>query len=185
MRTIYKYRLPRDGQSIVIEERIIETLHIGKQDGWPMLWAVVEPDEYEETEIVAWGTGWPLPDDVYFETDYVGTCEDAAGYVWHYFAATRSAYSSARSYVDYNTLKTSASDKNYTQTITVSCDHGPIDNFMCVDKLTYDPTISTACTGTISSNAYDNNVKVDLERLLGMIEKYASDPNTATNGAYR
>ena len=30
MRTIYKYRLPRDGQSIVIEERIIETLHIGK-----------------------------------------------------------------------------------------------------------------------------------------------------------
>jgi hypothetical protein len=37
---------------------------------------------------VAWGTGWPL-DEIYYETDYWGTCEDGYGYVWHYFAATR------------------------------------------------------------------------------------------------
>ena len=44
MRTIYKYRLPRDGQSIIIEEYIIEVLHIEAQDGQPTLWAVVDPE---------------------------------------------------------------------------------------------------------------------------------------------
>lgn len=69
----------------------MEVLHIAAQNGVPTLWAIVDPDRPRDgyTEIVAWGTGWPLPDDVYQETDYWGTCEDGYGYVWHYFAAAR------------------------------------------------------------------------------------------------
>ena len=87
-KTIWKYTLPRDGQTIEIHEHITEVLHIATQDGVPTLWAIVDPDRPRDgyTEIVAWGTGWPLPDDVYQECDYWGTCEDGYGYVWHYFA---------------------------------------------------------------------------------------------------
>ena len=89
-KTIWKYQLPRDGQTIEIHEHIVEVLHIAAQDGVPTLWAIVDPDRPrdEYTEVVAWGTGWPL-DEIYYETDYWGTCEDGYGYVWHYFAATR------------------------------------------------------------------------------------------------
>ena len=90
-KTIWKYRLPRDGATIEIHEYIVEVLHIAAQDGVPTLWAIVDSDRPRDgyTEVVAWGTGWPLPDDVYQETDYWGTCEDGCGYVWHYFAAAR------------------------------------------------------------------------------------------------
>lgn len=90
-KTIWKYRLPRDGATIEIHEYIVEVLHIAAQDGIPTLWAIVDPDRPRDgyTEVVAWGTGWPLPDDVYQETDYWGSCGDAYGYIWHYFAATR------------------------------------------------------------------------------------------------
>ena len=90
-KTIWKYRLPRDGASIEIYEYIVEVLNIAAQDGIPTLWAIVDPDRPRDgyTEVVAWGTGWPLPDDVYQETDYWGSCEDGCGYIWHYFAATR------------------------------------------------------------------------------------------------
>ena len=55
------------------------------------MWAIVDPDRPRDgyTEVVAWGTGWPLPEDVYLECDYWGTCEDGCGFVWHYFAAAR------------------------------------------------------------------------------------------------
>ena len=90
-KTIWKYNLPRDGETIHIYEHIVEVLHIGAQDGIPRLWAIVDPQRPREgyTEVVAWGTGWPLPDDVYQETDYWGSCEDWQGYIWHYFAAAR------------------------------------------------------------------------------------------------
>lgn len=89
-KTIWKYRLPRDGETIRIEEHIVKVLHIAAQDGIPTLWAIVDPDRPRDgyTEVVAWGTGWPI-DEIYYETDYWGTCGDAYGYVWHYFAATR------------------------------------------------------------------------------------------------
>lgn len=90
-KTIWKYQLPRDGATIKIHEHIVEILHIAAQDGVPTLWVIVDPDHPrdEYTEIVAWGTGWPLPEDVWQECDHWGTCEDGYGDVWHYFAATR------------------------------------------------------------------------------------------------
>ena len=52
-------------------------------------------------------------------------------------------------------------------------------------KLAYDPSVTTACTATISSNAYDNNVKIDFDKLIGMVEKYVGSSNTATNASIR
>lgn len=90
-KTIWKYTLPRDGQTIKIHEYIVKVLHIAAQDGVPTLWVIVDPDKLINgyTEVVAWGTGWPLPDDIYNECYYWGTCKDGYGYVWHYFAAAR------------------------------------------------------------------------------------------------
>lgn len=148
MRTIYKYKLPRDGQTITITEYIIEVLHIDTQDGQPTLWAVVDTDKVQETEIVAWGTGWPLPDDVYYETKYLGTAEDGYGYVWHYFAATRSSdrqtedatfkYMNVADKV--TTLETTLQPCN-PYTISISCDgNTTIDNLVCNNKDVYQPT---------------------------------------------
>lgn len=85
MQKIYKYRLPVDGQIITIHENVIEFLHVGTQNGYPTVWAVVD-DNRRECEIVAWGTGWDLPDEVWLDCEYIGTCEDKYGYIWHYFA---------------------------------------------------------------------------------------------------
>ena len=102
-KTIWKYRLPRDGAVIRIDEYIVEILHIAAQDGIPTLWAIVDPDLPGEgyTEVVAWGTGWPLPDDVYQECNHWGSCEDGYGYIWHYFSAAR--YPEPRNW-DYESL---------------------------------------------------------------------------------
>lgn len=89
MNKIYKYRLPRDGQVIKVDDYVIEWLHVGTQDGVPTAWAVVDvdmPKGKRTWQVVAWGTGWELPDEVWIDCDYIGTCEDDYGYVWHYFA---------------------------------------------------------------------------------------------------
>lgn len=93
MQKIYKYRLPRDGQVITIHENVAEFLHVGAQDGVPTAWAVVDLDKRykRECEIVAWGTGWDLPDEVWIDCDYIGTCEDGYGYIWHYFVRFKDA----------------------------------------------------------------------------------------------
>lgn len=92
MQKIYKYRLPRDGQVVTINDHVIDWLHVGLQDGMPTAWGVVDLDDAQKRgikrswDIVAWGTGWDLPDEVWIDCDYIGTCEDSYGYVWHYFA---------------------------------------------------------------------------------------------------
>ena len=85
MKRIFKYKLPRDGESITINAHVIKWLNIQEQNGWPMIWAVVDDAGYEsEYEIVAWGTGWEFPDELN-HCRYMGTAQDGAGYVWHYF----------------------------------------------------------------------------------------------------
>jgi hypothetical protein len=55
-----------------------------------MIWAVVDDAGYEsEYEIVAWGTGWEFPDELN-HCRYMGTAQDGAGYVWHYFMQEKS-----------------------------------------------------------------------------------------------
>lgn len=90
MKRILKYKLPRDGEVITIEANIVKWLNIQEQNGWPMIWAVVEDDGYEsEYEIVAWGTGWEFPDELN-HCRYMGTAQDGYGYVWHYFMQEKS-----------------------------------------------------------------------------------------------
>lgn len=191
-KTIWKYALPRDGQIIEIHEHIVKILNIATQDGVPTLWAIVDPDRPRDgyTEVVAWGTGWPLPDDVYAECDYWGTCGDAYGYIWHYFAAARFSdtytLTTVKDYADYDYAKIAALEAvPQPYTISIDCDGSDAVSALSCDKLAYDPSWTTSCTGTISTNTYSDNVKIDLDRLIGMVEKYVGSSNTATNSACR
>jgi hypothetical protein len=85
MRKIYKYELPVDGGIITIKQCIIKILSIQEQNGIPMMWAIVDPDNetIEPVEIVAIGTGWELPTGL---DNYLGTAQDEYGFVWHYFS---------------------------------------------------------------------------------------------------
>ena len=85
MRKIYKYELPVNGGIITIKQCIIKILSIQEQNGIPMMWAIVDPDneKIEPLEIVAIGTGWELPTGL---DDYLGTAQDEYGFVWHYFS---------------------------------------------------------------------------------------------------
>ena len=90
MKRIFKYKLPRDGEIVTITANVVKWLDIQKQDGWPMIWAVVDDAGYEsEYEIVAWCTGWEFPDELN-HCRYMGTAQDGAGYVWHYFMQEKS-----------------------------------------------------------------------------------------------
>ena len=85
MKRVYKYELPVDGGVITIYEKVIQWLEIHEQGRVPHIWAIVDDEAPAEfREIVAWGTGWPIFDEAGFD-EYLGTCEDGLGYVWHYF----------------------------------------------------------------------------------------------------
>lgn len=129
MNKIYKYRLPRDGQVIKIDDYVIEWLHVGTQDGVPTAWAVVDvdmPKGKRTWQVVAWGTGWELPDEVWIDCDYIGTCEDCYGYVWHYFAE----------FADSDLLSATTSDSAYVipsgwaDTMTISLDEDALSRIL-------------------------------------------------------
>ena len=84
MRKIYKYELPVDGGIIAIKQCIIKILNIREQNGIPVMWAIVDPDDevVEPLKIIAIGTGWELPTGL---EDYLGTAQDEYGFIWHYF----------------------------------------------------------------------------------------------------
>ena len=152
MKRIFKYKLPRDGEVITITANVVKWLDIQKQDGWPMIWAVVDDAGYEsEYEIVAWGTGWDFPDELN-RCRYMGTAQDGAGYVWHYFMQEKSkSWSPAETAIateqldmDYwNSLltKTPATIQDYT--ISISCG----DSDSAVSGL----TLNKASTTTIDN----------------------------------
>lgn len=158
MNKIYKYRLPRDGEVVTIDDHVIEWLHVGTQDGVPTAWGVVDMDNSlgRQWEIVAWGTGWELPDEVWMDCEYIGTCEDAYGYVWHYFARysdkgngmweniTRAYANDVTSVsIDYDTIK-KAIDRLNAKGYTVETD-------MLNGVINYVTTVDGACeTGSVS-----------------------------------
>ena len=171
-KTIWKYALPRDGQTIEIHEHIVKVLNIATQDGVPTLWAIVDPDRPRDgyTEVVAWGTGWPLPDYVYAECDYWGTCGDAYGYIWHYFAATRSSDLWRADKVT-NTWGSDRYDLTgyppYSATIT-TCGE-------CIN--------SVQCDGINWTFTTDND-KANMDALIAKIQEYVERGVTATNSAH-
>lgn len=128
MKRIFKYKLPRDGEVITITANVIKWLDIQEQNGWPHIWAVVDDAGYEsEYEIIAWGTGWEFPSELN-HCRYMGTAQDGAGYVWHYFMQEKSkSWSPAET-----AIATDKLDKDYwywnspsittpDYTLTISC----------------------------------------------------------------
>ena len=129
MNKIYKYRLPRDGQVIKVDDYVIEWLAVANQDEIPTAWAVVDvdmPKGKRTWQVVAWGTGWELPDEVWIDCDYIGTCEDDYGYVWHYFAE----------FADSDLLSATTSDSAYVipsgwaDTMTISLDEDALSHIL-------------------------------------------------------
>lgn len=179
-KTIWKYTLPRDGETIEIHEYIVEVLHIGAQDGIPTLWAIVDPDRPKDgyIEVVAWGTGWPLPEGVYQEWNYWGTCGDGGGYIWHYFAAARFSdpWCVDKAITDYggpyNSPSAGSPDCPYG--LTISSDGATSAS---------DWTIATLDNGPPTVTFSLNNAKIDLDKIADMIGQYVEVSNTATNSA--
>ena len=176
-KTIWKYKLPRDGQTIEIHEYIVEVLHIAAQDGVPTLWAIVDPEHPREgyTEIVAWGTGWPLPDDVYQECEYWGTCGDAYGYIWHYFAEARFPDRTSQTNVDWNELSSAQVYPEYLKGYSLILD----DDYPQATLSVTAPSITLS-----SSSADTGTVTIDMEELKKMLSTtFAEGCCTATSSA--
>ena len=172
MKRIFKYKLPRDGEIITITANVIKWLDIQEQNGWPMIWAVVDDAGYEsEYEIVAWGTGWDFPDELY-HCRYMGTAQDGAGYVWHYFMQEKAkSWSPADSAIAAEPLDylngwlstTPATVQDYS--VTTSC--GDPDS--AVSGL----TLGSACTNATTTI---NNLQDWIESVTAAV----ASSNTAT-----
>ena len=168
MKRIFKYKLPRDGEIITITANVVKWLDIQEQDGWPMIWAVVDDTGYEsEYEIVAWGTGWDFPDELN-HCRYMGTTQDGYGYVWHYFMQEKSKnWSPAETGIateqldmDYwNSLLTTTPATIQDYSVTISC--GDTVSGLTLDK---------ASTTTISN----------LQNWVESVTAAVASSNTAT-----
>lgn len=142
MKKIYKYRLPMDGHVIDIDDYVVEFLHVGTQNGVPMVWAVVDPEEEGNCEVVAWGTGWDLPNEVYNNCDYIGTCEDGYGYVWHYFARFKEEPKASTGVCGW-ALDSAASSAD----ISVSLDEDALNRILGLTTKSVEPNVYTITYG--------------------------------------
>lgn len=80
MKTIYKYELRSQDTSMKLPKEA-EILTVQIQDGRPMLWALVDPENVlEDRFIYTVGTGWEVEDNMKYICTYI------EGYfVWHVF----------------------------------------------------------------------------------------------------
>lgn len=167
MQKIYKYRLPRDGEVVTINDHVIDWLHVGLQDDLPTAWGVVDLDDAQQRgikrswDIVAWGTGWDLPDEVWMDCDYIGTCEDRYGYVWHYFARMNTVFEDPREEETLAAASAYVMPQGWSDSFSVTVDKEALERILgnteanwsvMNDTITYvtshcaDPTSATAVT---------------------------------------
>ena len=80
MKTIYKYELRNQDASMKLPKGA-EILSVAIQDGRPMMWALVDPDNVLEDRFISTvGTGWQVEDSMKYICTYM------EGYfVWHVF----------------------------------------------------------------------------------------------------
>lgn len=80
MKTIYKYELTSQDASMKLPKGA-EILTVQIQDGRPMLWALIDPDNVLEDRVISTvGTGWEVEDNMKYICTYM------EGYlVWHVF----------------------------------------------------------------------------------------------------
>lgn len=83
---IYKYPVAGEGVVTPIVCRKNRLLDIQLQ-GYEMMCWIETRDDYPETttELVCFGTGWPIPTELLSEMRYFKTVQDAAGFVWHFY----------------------------------------------------------------------------------------------------
>lgn len=163
MKQIFKYRLPRDGETITINAHIVKWLEIHEQHGWPHIWAIIDdamPDD--SWTIIAWGTGWEVPEEV-LNAEYLGTAQDGAGYIWHYFGEVAAfGYATATTEYEWN-------PSDYTLT-TTGC---PVEPYSITISCG-DPNGLTVNSGNVSTVDYSI-----AEQLLRAVEGACS--TTAVN----
>ena len=151
MQKIYKSRLPRDGEVVTINDHVIDWLHVGLQDDLPTAWGVVDFDDAQERGIKR---SWDLPDEVWLDCDYIGTCEDRYGYVWHYFARMNTVFEDPR---EEETLAATSAYVMPEDSFSVTLDEEALKRILgntdanwsvINDMITYcaDPTSATAIT---------------------------------------
>ena len=168
MKRIFKYKLPRDGESITINAHVIKWLNIQEQFGWPHIWAIVDDArENNEWTIIAWGTGWDVPEDLMTAT-YLGTAQDGAGYVWHYFGEVAApSYATTTTEYEYNPY-------GYTLT-TKGCPIEPYSVTISCDK-------ADSAVSALESKVY-NDYSTSIDGLQGVVEYLTAavaSSNTAT-----
>ena len=163
MKRILKYELPRDGAVITITANVVKWLDIQEQNGWPHIWAIVDDArESNEWTIIAWGTGWDVPEELMTAT-YLGTAQDGAGYVWHYFGEIATA-TTEYEWNPYDYTLTTKGCPVEPYSVTISCG----DSDSAISELT------TNATTTIDA------LQEALERMTAAV----ASSNTATLKAY-
>lgn len=169
MKRIFKYKLPRDGGVVTINAAVCQWLEIHSQNGWPHIWAIVDDEGAEmQYEIVAWGTGWEMPDELEL-TKYLGTAQDMAGYVWHYFVMeTAPSYITTTVEYDYNPYGCTLTTKgNPVQPYTINISCGEADSAVC----------------TTNTKVTDSWTTATIENLRKALEDVEVDRYTALYGA--
>ena len=85
MKKILKCKLPTNGGREVIRCGLGRWLDIQIQYGLPYIWVITNDNAPQiDYEIISVGTEQELPD-TFSECSYLGTAQDSAGFVWHYF----------------------------------------------------------------------------------------------------
>lgn len=138
MKRIFKYTLPRDGETITITACVVKWLDIKTQDGWPHIWAIIDDEGNPKDHVIAaWGTGWPFPENMATHR-YMGTAIDALGYVWHYFMEEE-VFVTGTTITDYDLVSSGVSTA--PNTITISC--GDPYDLTYVSEIDYSRTTMT------------------------------------------
>jgi hypothetical protein len=88
MKTIYKYELAIDDTQELMLPEGAEILTVQMQDGYPRLWALVDPHAPKKRRYIdIYGTGHPVGDK---HGQYLGTFQEHGGQlVWHVFERTQ------------------------------------------------------------------------------------------------
>lgn len=167
MKRIFKYRLPRDGESITVNAHVIKWLEIHEQHGWPHIWAIVDDAKpSNDWTIIAWGTGWDVPEEL-MTADYLGTAEDGAGYIWHYFGEIAApSYATATTEYEYNPYDYTLTTKGCPITpysVTISC--GDADS---------------AISGLVCNNGVSTTTTTTLQDMIENLTQAVVSSNTAT-----
>lgn len=83
---IYKYPVYGDGQISQITCGKVQLLDIQLQGDQMMCWVETRDDfPVTTTELISFGTGWPIPANLIGKMKYFRTVQDAAGLVWHFY----------------------------------------------------------------------------------------------------